>query len=80
MSIKSRIAANRCSLIASSLLGFIAGFLIMYISWQHNSQCETHCEGVVNWGYWLSLGVFAFLPAFMVVFALSWLFSYVKNI
>ena len=79
MSIKSYIAANKYRLIVSTLFGLIAGSLIMYVSWQHNSQCEIHCEGVVYWGYWFSLGAFAFLPVFLFIFVLSWVFGNVKN-
>lgn len=79
MSIKSHIAANKYHLIVSALLGLIAGFLIMYVSWQHNPQCEIHCEGIIYWGYWLVLGLSAFTPVFLAVFGLAWVFNHVKN-
>lgn len=79
MSTKSHIAANKHRLIVSALLGFIAGSLIMYVSWQHNPQCEIHCEGTVYWGYWLALGLSACVLVFLAVFGLVWAFNYVKN-
>jgi hypothetical protein len=30
----------------------IAGFFL-YSAWQHNPQCEFHCEGVIHWSTWL---------------------------
>lgn len=79
MSIRSRIAANRIDFIVSALFGLVACLMVMHMSWQHNPQCEIHCEGVIYWGYWLGLGLSAFVPVSLVVFGLIWLFSYVKN-
>ena len=79
MSIKSYINVNKIQLIISTLLGLVAGSLIMYISWQHNSQCEIHCEGIVHWGYWFTLGLFAFAPIFIAALVLALAFNYVKN-
>ena len=79
MSIKSCIAANRFRLIVSALFGLIAGSLIMYVSWQHNPQCEIHCEGTIYWGYWLVLGLSALTLVFLAIFGLIWVFNYVKK-
>lgn len=79
MNIKSRIAAIKYRLILSTLLGFISSSLIMYISWLHNSQCEIHCEGIVDWSYWFALGLSAFVPVFLAVLGVFGVIAYVKN-
>ena len=79
MNIKSHMLANKQRLVISTIFGVIAGTLIMYASWQHNSQCEIHCEGVVYWGYWFMLGAFVFVPVFVFVYGLVWIISYVQN-
>ena len=79
MSTKSHINVNNNQLIVSAILGFIAGSLIMYISWRHNSQCEIRCGVIVHSGYWFTLGFFAFVPIFIVALVLAWVFNYVKN-
>ena len=56
--------------IISTTIGAIVAFLMMYIAWEHNSQCEIHEKGVIDFGYLLSIGVPWFLLAFVVVFIL----------
>ena len=46
--------------------GLLTAIFIMFLAWNHNSQCEIHCEGVINWGYWLTLGVSGFVPVFLL--------------
>jgi hypothetical protein len=48
----------------------LAAGVIMYISWQHNPQCEIHCEGKINWGYWLLLGFSGFVSTWLISHAL----------
>ncbi|TVT47116.1 MAG: hypothetical protein FHK82_18200 [Sedimenticola thiotaurini] len=79
MSIKSHIAANKYPLTLSVLFGLAAGALVMYLAWQHNPQCEIHCDGGVYWSFWFMLGLSAFTPVFLVVICLVWVIKYVKN-
>lgn len=51
---KSHIVAGKVRLFLSAIFAAVASALIMYVSWQHNPQCEIHREGVVHWGYWFS--------------------------
>lgn len=66
-------------LIIPTIGGCIAMLSIMYLSWQHNSQCEIHCEGAINWGYWLLLGISGFIPVFILAILFSWAINSVKN-
>jgi hypothetical protein len=52
-------------LIGAVLMGAVAGGLVLYITWQHNPQCEFHCEGVIHWGAWLPYGAVAALLGFV---------------
>jgi hypothetical protein len=39
------------------VMGAILGAAIfLYIAWQHNPQCEFHCDGVIHWENWLTVG------------------------
>lgn len=37
-------------------VGSVVGAFNMYAAWQHNPQCEFHCEGTIVWGNWLLVG------------------------
>ena len=30
---------------------------MMWIAWTHNPQGEIYSEGVINWPYWLGIGI-----------------------
>jgi L-cystine uptake protein TcyP (sodium:dicarboxylate symporter family) len=62
-------------LLASIFLGFLVAALMMYVAWEHNSQCEIYCEGSVNWLYWLSIGFSWFLPVSISTFLFASLIS-----
>ncbi|SDX01231.1 hypothetical protein [Marinobacter mobilis] len=62
------------------MVAFIAGLTVtcgaLYLAWQHNPQCEYHCEGVIHWSNLLPLGLswFAVTFAGLLVVALPlWL-------
>ena len=40
----------------------------MSIAWQHNPQCEFHCEGVVHWGNLITVGASWFMASFIGLF------------
>lgn len=46
-------------------IGFVAGGLVMYAAWQHNPQCEFHCDGVIHWETWLLHGAMYWLAGFI---------------
>jgi hypothetical protein len=54
------------SLVLSALVSVVVGGAAMYVAWEHNSQCEIHCEGVVHWGYWLFIGASWAIPIFLL--------------
>jgi hypothetical protein len=54
-------------IVSAFVLAAVSGCVVLYIAWQHNPQCEFHCEGVVNWSVWLPYG----LAAFVLVFAVA---------
>lgn len=64
----------KSKVIIGSIVGGLASALsVMALAWNHNAQCEIHCEGQIYWGYWLSLGASGFLPVFlfaMLIFGL----------
>ncbi len=37
---------------------------MMASAWTHNSQGEIHLDGVIDWSYWLLIGVSWFVPVF----------------
>ena len=44
-------------LVISLSVAFLLGGLVMWMAWQHNSQCEIHCaEQGLDWAYWLTFG------------------------
>ena len=53
-------------LVVSALVSVVVGGAAMYVAWEHNSQCEIHCEGVVRWGYWLFIGASWAIPIFLL--------------
>jgi len=45
-------------IIKGIVVGAIVGVSMMYIAWQHNMQGEIHQVQNIEWGYWLSIGLF----------------------
>lgn len=61
-----------CALL-SLLLGLLAGVAAMAMAWDHNPQCAIHCaESGIDWGHWLTIGVFWLLAGFVLSLLLSW--------
>ena len=56
------------NIIISTIVGTIVAFLMMYIAWKHNPQCEIDEKGVINFEYLLSIGISWLFLAFVVVF------------
>jgi hypothetical protein len=59
------------SLYISAAIGFIFMIGSMCVSWQHNPQCEFHCDGAINWANWLLVGSSWFVVVFSIIFLLS---------
>ena len=60
----------------SCTLALIVGGFFLYITWQHNPQCEFHCEGIINWANWLPYGLIYGAIAFIASTALGFGFKY----
>ena len=67
------------NIIVSTIIGLIVSILMMDVAWEHNSQCEIHCEGVINFSYWILIGLSWFIMSFIVVFALGVLAKIIKK-
>jgi hypothetical protein len=55
---------SKIILLVSTILLVLVGAFILYVSWQHNPQCEFHCDGTINWQNWLPYGLISGLCAF----------------
>jgi len=51
----------------------VVGGVTMYIAWDHNPQCDTHCDGSVDWPHWLLIGASWAIPTFLLVAAATYL-------
>ena len=51
--------------IISIIVGIIISILMMNVAWKHNSQGEIHNEGVINYFYWILIGVSWFIVVFI---------------
>lgn len=58
------------SALVAALAGAVSAGAAMYVAWDHNPQCEIHCDGNVDWPYWLLIGGSWFVPVFVGVFLL----------
>jgi hypothetical protein len=61
--------------IASIAVGATAGGAMMWLAWKHNTQCSIHCEGTIDWAYWLGIGGAWFVPVAAGCFFALWLAS-----
>ena len=66
-------------IIMSVLLGAVAGSFVLYVSWNHNPQCEFHCEGVIYWRNWLPYGIVAFLLVCLPINVFGWVAKFAKS-
>jgi hypothetical protein len=65
----------------STVVGLLVGLVMCCVGWQHNPQCEFHCEGFVDWvalfilwGSWfVTVGVIggAFMSLLLYIFNLA---------
>lgn len=69
---------TRIMTIALVIAALFAG-LMMAQAWQHNSQCEIHCDGIIHWGYWLALGGTWFVLTFVVVIVIGSLVQMIRG-
>ena len=56
------------NIIISTIIGLIISILMMYVAWKHNSQGEIYSEGVIDFSYWILIGMTWFSMTFIVVF------------
>ena len=55
------------NIIISTIIGLIVSILMMYIAWKHNSQGEIYSEGMIDFSYWILIGMTWFIITFVVV-------------
>lgn len=71
--------STRWLLVISAGLAVVFGAIMLFITWQHNPQCEFHCEGTIYWSNWLPygvlLGVYAFVASFVIGCIFRFLFA-----
>jgi len=58
----------RKNIIISSTIGLILALLMMYVAWEHNPQCEIVDDGIIDFKYWIEIGLSWFIVAFVIVF------------
>ena len=56
------------NIIISTTIGLIVSILMMAVAWKHNSQSEIYSEGVIDFSYWILIGMTWFSMTFIVVF------------
>ena len=70
------------SLKISTLIGVVIGIIMCFIAWQHNSQCEIHCDGFIDWPYlfvlWASWFFVTFVAGSVCISLILYLFRLVK--
>jgi len=56
------------AILYSLIFAFIFGIYLAYIAWQHNPQCEIHCEGYINISYLIMIFASWFFVSFVIIF------------
>ena len=60
----------KASVTSATFLGILVAACAMYVAWSDNPQCEIHCQGHIDWKYWLFIGASWFIVVFVSTFAL----------
>lgn len=50
----------------ATIPALLVGGTMMYVAWMHNPQCEIHCDGQIDWAYWVFIGVCWAVPVFFL--------------
>ena len=61
----SSISAIRKFKVAVVFSSLVSSFML-YVAWQHNPQCEFHCNGSIEWSNIVVLIFSWFVPVFCV--------------
>ena len=56
------------NIIISTIIGLIISIIMMYVAWKHNSQGEIYSEEVIDFSYWILIGITWFSMTFIVIF------------
>lgn len=71
------------SLKISTSVGALIGLVMCYIAWLHNTQCEIHCDGFIDWIYlfliWLSWFIVTGAAGGICISLLLYLFKLVRR-
>ena len=68
------------STIVSTIIGLIVSILMMDVAWKHNSQGEIYSKGVIDFSYWILIGITWFAITFMVVFIFTTIVKKIINL
>jgi len=73
------ITSRRVVHFALVLISFLVGGIAMYIAWQHNPQCEIHCDGNIQWRYWLIIGLSWAITTYVALLLAVWTTLYIVS-
>ena len=65
------------SFIASTIVGTIVSFFMMYVAWEHNPQCEFHCEETIHFKSLIIVGLLWFVVGFISTLIISRIFNFI---
>lgn len=68
--------STKTVLLLSFILSLIVGAFFLYITYDHNPQCEFHCDGVINWANWLPYGIIYALFSFILFLAMGFIIKF----
>jgi len=66
-------------LVLSILISSVFATLMMYVAWEHNSQCEIHDNGIIDFSYLFTIGISWFLLGFIALFLLMNIVGYLRK-
>ena len=75
------MTANRNSTLSlcSCAPALATAAFMMASAWTHNSQGEIHLDGMIDWSYWLLIGVSWFMPVFAASFLVGILMTHQRK-
>lgn len=59
------------SLLIAVCVGLMFAGMAMWATWQHDVQCNIHCNDVIQWEYWLVIGASWFVAGLVAAFSAS---------
>ncbi|GAC99970.1 hypothetical protein AALB_0051 [Agarivorans albus MKT 106] len=65
------VKSSKAIFLISTLISLLVCSGILYITWQHNPQCEFHCNNQINWLAWLPYGLISGALSFLLIVGLA---------